>query len=72
MIGYIGKKVKIIDNFGGHHFKNGEIVRIIEKDDYDKDFGQVYKAEYLDGHDYWYIYEQEGIRSEFDLVGESK
>lgn len=71
MTDYIGKKVKIIGNFGGHFFKNGEIVRIVDKEDYDQDYGQTYKAEHLDGHDYWYIHENEA-RCEFELVGETK
>ena len=72
MTDYIGKEVKIISNFGGHFFQKGDVVRILEMDVYDEDYGQGYKAEYLDGHDFWYIYEQEGVRSEFDLIGESK
>lgn len=66
---YDGVKVEIIGNFGGHYFQKGDIVRIVEKADHEEDYGQGYKAEYLDGHDYWYIYENEH-RSEFKVVGE--
>lgn len=69
MTDYIGKKVKIIDRFGGHYFKIGSIVRIFEKDDYDEDYGQGYLAQYLDGNDYWYIYEDDD-RTEFAVIGE--
>lgn len=37
----------------GHYFDEGEIVRIVE-DELDDD-GHL-RAEYMDGHDYWYVF----------------
>ena len=48
-----GDIVRIISNQHGHQFNIGEKVRIKKVCDID------YKAECLDGHDYWYVQENE-------------
>lgn len=70
MTDYIGKTVFIIDNFGGHFFEIGDQVRITHVADFDHEYGQGYRAEYIDGSDYWYIYEEKGVRTEFSIVGD--
>jgi hypothetical protein len=67
----VGQIVKIIDSFNGHRFEDGELVRITEihygnYEDEDGVFDE-YRAEKLDGSDYWYIYENED-KSEFEAV----
>lgn len=48
-----GDIVKIIACRNGHQFELGEEVRITKVRDVD------YKAEYLDGHDYWFVEDEE-------------
>lgn len=63
----IGTKCKIITNpynnngtvlgHSGHYFPIGTIVYIINHDGFDADARMA--AEYADGHDYWYINEND-------------
>ena len=48
-----GDKVKIIASKHGHEFDIGEIVRIAEV------YSDNYKADYLDGHDFWWVEDDE-------------
>ena len=49
----VGDIVRIKDNIHDHEFKIGENVRIVEV------FEENYKAEYLDGSDYWFVEDPE-------------
>lgn len=48
----VGDIVKIIDNRSHHEFLIGEQVRIVS-------IGDDLKAEYLDGHDFWWVFEED-------------
>lgn len=47
----VGQEVKIIKNTYHHCFQMGTIVRLVSLSD---DKG-IFKAQYLDGHDFWYV-----------------
>jgi len=51
----IGRKYKIIGNFKDHEFPVGTIVRVVER----HSTGEEYRAEYLEGHDWWWVYPQD-------------
>lgn len=58
----VGDILKITKNVNGHEFPIGIKVRLINAQ-----FGyDSYVAEYLDGHDYWYL-----TTNEFTKVGEA-
>lgn len=49
-----GKTVRVTNNFMGHSFLIGDMVRIVDINE-----GGVAKAEYLDGRDYWFLRKNE-------------
>lgn len=49
-----GKIVRVTNNFMGHGFPIGDMVRIVDINE-----GGVAKAEYLDGRDYWFLRKNE-------------
>ena len=49
-----GKIVRVTNNFMGHGFPIGDMVRIVDINE-----GGVAKAEYLDGRDYWFLCKNE-------------
>ena len=51
----VGDKVRIIGNASGYGFDIGEVVRIIDC----RDNASDYRAEFLDGSDWWYIRDDE-------------
>lgn len=61
----VGDKVRILREIHGHSFPVGEIVKIVDIDE--DDDPSPYKATYLDGHDYWYLGDDE-IEPEDEVV----
>jgi uncharacterized protein YodC (DUF2158 family) len=51
----VGDLVKVTDKLHGHKFRIGETVRVTQLDSN----GELYKAENLDGSDYWFIADEE-------------
>lgn len=57
----IGDICEVVKDVNGHEFEIGEHVRIVEvrPDDEDYPEDEDYKAEKLDGSDYWYVIDEE-------------
>jgi len=53
-----GDLVEIIGNSNYHNFKMGSIIRLVELASTSEQLN-MWKCEYLDGHDYWYVLEYE-------------
>lgn len=51
----LGKEYKIVGNFKDHGFPIGTVVRVVPR----PSTGEEYMAEYLDGHDWWWVYAQD-------------
>ena len=51
----LDKEYKIVGNFKDHEFPIGTIVRVFER----HPTTEEYRAEYLDGHDWWWVYAQD-------------
>lgn len=51
----VGDKVRIVAEHGGHGFEVGEVVMLTETHEGSFDF----RADDLDGSDYWYVYKDE-------------
>jgi hypothetical protein len=64
----VGDYAKIVTEPGDHEFPKGTIVKLVATCDDEYDF----KAEYLDGSDYWYVYESDIIRATDEEVAQAK